>query len=696
MKTLQYLLLVGVFAMFFASCQRDVETTEPEVLEVVESVEDLIVSDGFDWKTQQTVQVFVTLPQGKDIQPLIITNRDKTIRYFKGYPEGNDNTISTVITIPTYQNELRLIYDGATGPNMVFVDGGYLNFDFNTTKKSKTIVTCNLDGFVTYSKGGWGSKAAGDNVGTLRDTYFDQVYPDDFVIGDTDGYTITFNASSNVEDYLPGGGGSAVLTKNYENPLKKKKLGNLADQIIAARLNRDYSQAGFLGDNPDYHLGELVYIDGPFQGMTVDAFLEMAQTALSGEGLNGFTEEQFKNAAENIINSFHEGNNGNILTCPNDEEEEDDDPFIEVSSACTDPDVVFTISNTGEADMTSAYTYSVTENDVEIRSGTYFLDEAQTVDIVVTGYDTDVFVITVNTPRGETLTETITGCGNEEDDDDELNEEQLLGTLAYEDLWPGKGDYDFNDLVIDYEFEITKNAQEIVQNISVTFEVRAFGASYHNGFGFTLPNVLPSDIVSVTGFEVQNTSVFDIAGNGTENGQSKATFIVFDDARRVMPQTTGGIGVNTQLAYDYIDPVAITMEIEFADNAVTYSQLDIGSFNPFIIVNTMINGIAGDRGLEVHLPYYEPSDLFDDSYFGQFEDASIPGQGVYFVTDNNLPWAIHIAEGFDWVIEFQDITGAYNYFAEWAQSDGINYPDWYQDETGYRNDNLIYPTQKLD
>ncbi len=28
------------------------------------------------------------------------------------------------------------------------------------------------------------------------------------------------------------------------------------------------------------------------------------------------------------------------------------------------------------------------------------------------------------------------------------------GTLAYEDLWPGKGDYDFNDLVLDYRFKL--------------------------------------------------------------------------------------------------------------------------------------------------------------------------------------------------------------------------------------------------
>ncbi len=40
--------------------------------------------------------------------------------------------------------------------------------------------------------------------------------------------------------------------------------------------------------------------------------------------------------------------------------------------------------------------------------------------------------------------------------------------------------------------------------------------------------------------------------------------------------------------------------------------------------------------------------------------------------------------------EKQDITGAYFHFAEWAQSDGLLYPDWFLDKTGYRNQPLIY------
>jgi len=420
----------------------------------------------------------------------------------------------------------------------------------------------------------------------------------------------------------------------------------------------------------------------------INDFLAMAEIALGGGGLNGFTVEEYKNAAENINQSFHNGDAG-ILTCPPDPVL--DDPYVELTATCIEGDVVFTITNTGNGPMTAAYSGSLDKNNIEIESFTYQLGVNESYILTATGLNTDNFEIIVETPRSETLDETITGCGVEEEDEETT--EQFGGTLAYEDLWPGKGDYDFNDLVIDYNFDIVKNNQEVVQSITATFVVKAFGASYHNGFGFTLPTVDPSDIVSVNGYDVINTSVFNIAGNGLENGQSKATIIVFDDARRVMPQTTDGIGVNTQLDYGYTQPVTVTVEIEFATNALTYSELNIGAFNPFLIVNTMINGVAGVRGLEIHLPDYEPSDLFDETLLGQFEDASNPASGKYFVTEDNLPWAINIAEPFDWVIEFQDITGAYLFFADWAQSGGSYYPDWYQDNSGYRDDSKIYPTQ---
>lgn len=682
MKRLLFLLIIP--AIIFSSCNKN-NNTEPEG---DKTMNDLIVPPDFDWKTTQTLDVEVVLPESGEIQPLLITNRDGSIKYFRGFPDDGSRTVRTKITIPSYIVDLRFIYNGAKGPNIAYIGGSTLSYNFNSTLKSSDDDDCDVSGYITYSKGGWGQKAHGNNVGSLRDDHFDDVYPGDFVVGT--GNTLTFNATGDVENFLPDGGSPAVLTQSYVNPDGKgnEKLGNMADQIIAARLNRDFNAAGFLGTNTaGVPLGELVFIAGPFQNTTVNDFLTQAEVALGGGNMQGLSASQWASAAESIINSFHEGDNGHVLTCPTDPEQ--DNPFIEVSSTCLSNEVVFTISNTGDGDMNSEYNYTVTKNNVEIANGEYELDVNENLELTYSGLTTDEFVLVVETPRNEELQETISGCG---DPEPPINPptEQFDGTLAYEDLWPGKGDYDFNDLVIDYSFDISKDNQEYVQSIEATFVIKAYGATLHNGFAFTLPNVEPSDIASVTGYDIAGSSVFNIAGNGVESGQSKATIVVFDDVRRIMPQTTGGIGVNTQEQYDFIQPVTMTVNINFVDGAITYNQLDIGTFNPFIVVNAVIDGSPGIRGLEVHLPYYEPSDLMDDSYFGTQEDASQPSIGKYFVTENNLPWAINIADDFDWVIEFQDITGAYLHFGEWAESGGDNYADWYKDFSGYRTNSLIY------
>jgi len=268
--------------------------------------------------------------------------------------------------------------------------------------------------------------------------------------------------------------------------------------------------------------------------------------------------------------------------------------------------------------------------------------------------------------------------------------DNILGNLSYEDLWPGKGDYDFNDVVIDYEFEIEKNTQDEIEKITATFITRAYGASFHNGFGFTFPNVAPDQIISVSGYDIQPGSIFNLLANGTEAGQSKATIIVFDDTYNIMPHPGGAIGVNTETAAPYVTPDTIVMEIAFINNGtpapggtVSYAELDIGNFNPFIVVDQI-------REMEVHLPDYPSTDLASSSYFGTQHDDSDPGTGRYYKTDKNLPWAIHIPESFIYPIEKQDITGAHLKFAQWAESGGVDYPDWYQDKSGYRNTGKLY------
>ena len=250
-------------------------------------------------------------------------------------------------------------------------------------------------------------------------------------------------------------------------------------------------------------------------------------------------------------------------------------------------------------------------------------------------------------------------------------------------MWPWKGDYDFNDLVISYDFDVTKNSQEFIEHIKATFKIFAFGASFNNGFGFSFPGVSSSDIVSASGSILKSNSIINVLGSGLEAGQQHATVIVSDDLYDIMPHPGMGTGVNTEILSPYVEPVSVEINMDFAPGAVTFNQLDIGNFNPFLIVNQV-------RGIEVHLPGYEPTDLADVSIIGTGEDSGNLDPSKYYKTRNNLPWAINIPAVFDYPIEKADITFVHVHFAQWAESDGIDYPDWYKDLPGYRNQSLIY------
>ena len=257
------------------------------------------------------------------------------------------------------------------------------------------------------------------------------------------------------------------------------------------------------------------------------------------------------------------------------------------------------------------------------------------------------------------------------------------GTLAYEDLWPARGDYDFNDAVIDYRFKVTTNSQNRVTHVQAQFVLRAFGAGYKNGFGFQFnSNTLSDAQLTATGSKLFDNLV-TVKANGFEDNQNKPTIIVYDNTFRLMTHPGSGIGVNTDPAGSFVQPDTITIEIEFPINVYSYNDLNLANFNPFIFSNAT-------RSREVHLPNMAPTALADNSLFGTVDDDSNVGGGRTYVTENNLPWAIHIVESFDYPKEKVVITDTHLRFAQWVMSGGTQFADWFKDLPGYRNSNNIY------
>jgi LruC domain-containing protein len=256
-----------------------------------------------------------------------------------------------------------------------------------------------------------------------------------------------------------------------------------------------------------------------------------------------------------------------------------------------------------------------------------------------------------------------------------------FGTLAFEDLWPAKGDYDCNDMVIDYHFNQITNGQNKVVQITMELVLKAMGASYNSGFGIQLP-VSPALISSVTGSELHENYI-NLNTNGTEAGQTKATIIVFDNGYKILTFPGGNYpGINTAPGAPYVQPDTLLITVNLT-TPTALSVIGTPPYNPFLIVNKQ-------RGKEIHMINKPPTDLADLSLLGQSADDSDPATGRYYVTASNLPWVLDIPIPFDYPAEKAEVTQAFIKFIPWAESSGQTYFDWFKQKSGYRNTQNIY------
>ncbi|GAB4316348.1 MAG: LruC domain-containing protein [Bacteroidales bacterium] len=261
--------------------------------------------------------------------------------------------------------------------------------------------------------------------------------------------------------------------------------------------------------------------------------------------------------------------------------------------------------------------------------------------------------------------------------------EESWGTVAFEDLWPSVGDYDFNDVVVAFNANVVTNASNLAVDFTADFTVLAVGASMQHGFGFQLDNITPDMVESTSGMAL-NEGYISLSQNGLESNQPKAVVIVTDNIEKII-QRAEGLMFNTVPGNleGTSDTVHIVMHFS---NPVDPALITQNSFNPFIIKEL-------NRSVEIHCAYYAPTAKMNTELFGTGQDASIPGAGVYYVTDANLPWGMILLEPFDYPVEKSEITEAYNYFSSWAESGGNVYSDWYSNTTGYRNTEKIYSNQ---
>jgi LruC domain-containing protein len=256
------------------------------------------------------------------------------------------------------------------------------------------------------------------------------------------------------------------------------------------------------------------------------------------------------------------------------------------------------------------------------------------------------------------------------------------GTLAFEDSWPQQEDYDYNDLVIDYQLRRVCNSNNKIVEIDFISQVRAIGTTTDNGFGFQL--YLPTELIAGVESDFKDTNEeVNLSENGTEMGQKWATFILFTHGSKTFPKTqVGSPTINSTMGYYFIIPLEYKFRI-YLKEPIDAGQVGNDKINPFLFK-------TGERSREVHLPGFPPTDLINHTLIGTNDDATSGESGILYQTKKGAPWALNLPIQWDYPRENTDILNAHLKFRDWITSGGTQYQDWYLDKDGYRNWDRIY------
>jgi LruC domain-containing protein len=240
------------------------------------------------------------------------------------------------------------------------------------------------------------------------------------------------------------------------------------------------------------------------------------------------------------------------------------------------------------------------------------------------------------------------------------------GTLAYEDQWPQRGDYDMNDVLLRYRTREIMNAARQVVALDVDYRLEARGGINASGFGLHLPGIARSAVASAT----LSTGAGAATAMSPEQGQTEASFIVFASNQAPMPlPTLVNCGfANTQKGCPLTPAVPFKLSVNFAQPLA--STLFASPYNPFIFS-------AAARGKEIHLPGKAPTALADASWFGQGQDRTVRNTSFTYMDAQRRPWALDLPVAWVWPAELNDLLACYPRFADWASSAGVNARDWY-------------------
>ncbi|WP_051333749.1 LruC domain-containing protein [Aliagarivorans marinus] len=254
---------------------------------------------------------------------------------------------------------------------------------------------------------------------------------------------------------------------------------------------------------------------------------------------------------------------------------------------------------------------------------------------------------------------------------------QDYATVAFEDNWPAAGDYDLNDLVINLQTRVMSDDNQ-VERIELRGEVKAVGASFHNGLAIRLPGMSAAQIdEQAIRYEINGEQ---LSASPIESASSELVVVISEDVREYInplgecnfyrtQSDCAGVG---QLNFKVFLPVSA---------ALPEQQLPAAPYHPFIFATEHqrepVFAQSPGRDLEIHTKNTAPSDMASEQFWGMYQDVSQPQSGNYYQDAQGLPWAIILPYNWRHPLERVNILSAYPGFYLYSNSEGEQAADWY-------------------
>lgn len=230
--------------------------------------------------------------------------------------------------------------------------------------------------------------------------------------------------------------------------------------------------------------------------------------------------------------------------------------------------------------------------------------------------------------------------------------------VAYEDQYPNRGDYDFNDLVVGYRVGFGMTDTQVTSVIGVGYMI-ARGASANHNWHLHIPfseQVSGNALVNL--FKPDSTEQID-GYPQLQSVENRLNLKLYENTKHLM-KVEGSDFANTLASQTPVKGHKFSFSFDL-DSPISFSAIPAAPYDPYLHVLT--------TGYEIHLSGHLP----------QLSNSTNSGDvSTDFKDQAGYPYALVFPDQWLPPLEYTDLGDAYDNFVDYTMHSTQEYETWYK------------------